>query len=529
MSLSILTCCGFQNETPAQIAAKQKILLLGNGSEPKGLDPHLVTGVPENNILQSLIEGLISYHPTNDFEPNPGVASHWETNEDSSVWTFHLRKNALWTNGEPVTAYDFVYAYERILTPSLGARYADMLYIIKNAEAFHQEQIHDFSEVGVNALEEHTLKIQLIGPIPYFLSMLKHYSWYPVNPRVIEKHGGMGNRDASWTQVENFVGNGPFRLKYWKTNNYLEVEKSLTYWDRENVKLNGIRFFPIERLSTEESAFRAGQIHYCYQIPLDRIDYYKKHEPELIHFDDYLGTYFYRINVTRPPLDNPLVRKALTLAIDTKTLVKRITKGNEIPATGYVYDSMAGYQSPGNLSFNPEKAKKLLAEAGYPEGKGFPSFEILINTQEAHKVIAEAIQEMWHKYLGIDVGLINQEWKVYLDSQFNLKYDVCRAGWIGDYMDPLTFLMIFTSTSGNNNTGWTNPQYDALYRKITQTGDQEKRMQLMREMEEILLEELPIIPIYWYTRKYLLDSTVRGWNPKLLDNRPYKYIDFYES
>ena len=526
--LLALTGCDSKHETPAEIAARQKILLLGNGSEPKGLDPHVVTGVPENNIIMSLIEGLIAYHPYNDFLLDPGVAESWEPNEDCSSWVFHLRKNAMWTNGDPVTAHDFVYSYKRMLTPSLAARYADMLYIIQGAEDYHKGHITDFDQVHVKALDDYTLKIDLIGPIPYFLSMLKHYSWYPVNPRVIDAHGGINNRDASWTQVENFVGNGPFKLKYWKTNNYIEVEKSETYWDYENVKPNGIRFFPIERQSTEEAAFRAGQIHYCYQIPLDRIPYYRQHAPELIHFDDYLGSYFYRFNVTRPPLDNPLVRKALTLAIDRKKIVENITRGNEIPASGYVYASMNGYQSPGNIHFDPEKARQLLADAGYPNGKDFPKVEILINTQEAHKIVAEAIQAMWKEHLNVEVGLINQEWKVYLDSQYNLKYDISRSGWIGDYMDPITFLQIFASDSGNNQTGWGNERYDELVRLVNTTGDQEKRLEMMQEMENILLDELPIAPIYWYTRKYLLSPVVKDWNPKLLDFHPYKYIDFQE-
>ena len=526
LMLLALTGCDTHRETPAEIAARQKILLLGNGSEPKGIDPHIVTGVPENNIIISLLEGLIAYHPSNDFLPDPGVAESWEHNEDCSQWIFHLRENAMWTNGDPVTAHDFVYSYKRILTPTLGAEYADMLYVVRGAEDYHQKRTTDFDQVHVKALDDHTLEIGLVGPIPYFLSMLKHYSWYPVNPRVIEAHGGIDNRDASWTQVENFVGNGPFKLKYWKTNNYIEVEKSKTYWDYANVKPNGIRFFPIERQSTEEAAFRAGQIHYCYQIPLDRIDYYREHAPKLIHFDDYIGSYFYRFNVTRPPLDNPLVRKALTLSVDRKTIVENVTRGNETAASGYVYASMKGYQSPGNIHFDPERARQLLADAGYPDGKGFPKVDILINTQEAHKIIAEAIQAMWKEYLNIDVGLLNQEWKVYLDNQKNLNYEISRSGWIGDYMDPITFLQIFTSDSGNNQTGWGNPRYDELLKLANTTGNQEERLKMMQEMENILLDELPIAPIYWYTRKYLLSPLVKDWNPKLLDFHPYKYIDF---
>jgi oligopeptide transport system substrate-binding protein len=526
--VSSLTGCKQTNETPAQMAARQKILLLGNGSEPKGLDPHLATGVPENKVISSLIEGLVAYHPSDDFLDSPGVAEHWEADPNFREWTFHLRKDALWSNGDPVTAEDFVYSYRRMLTPSLGARYADMLYILEGAADYHHGRNTDFSKVGVKAIDTHTLHIRLVGPTPHFTSMLKHYSWFPVNPRVIEAHGGIDNRNASWTQVENFVGNGPFRLKYWRTNNFIEVERSPTYWDRDNVIPNGIRFFPIDRLSTEEAAFRAGQIHYCYQIPLDRIDWYKANEPERIRFDDYLGTYFFRFNVTKPPFDNPLVRKAFTYAIDRESVVTNITRGYERPATGYVYAGMKGYDSPGTLRFDPAYARELLAQAGYPNGEGFPQVEILFNTAESHKIIAEAIQAMWREHLGVNVGLINQEWKVYLDSQYNLRYQISRSGWIGDFMDPITFLLIFTTESGNNNTGWGNSTYDALYEQLLTTGDPDTRYSIMQQMETILLDELPIAPIYWYTRKYLIDPVIKDWHPKLLDNRPFKSIDFHQ-
>jgi oligopeptide transport system substrate-binding protein len=525
-----LTSCGRGGKTPADAAADQKILLLGNGSEPKGIDPHLVTGVPENNVIISIIEGLLTYHPSDDSLIEPGVAEHWEANEDSSVWTFKLRENARWTNGDAVTAHDFVYAAERMLTASLGARYADMLYLINNAEEFHKAQIEDFELVGIRALNDHTLRYELIGPTPHFLSMINHYAWYPVHPPTIERFGGIANRNAEWTQVQNFVGNGPFVLTRWETNNLIEVVKNPNYWDAENVKLNGIRFFPIERQSTEAAAFDAEQIHYCYQLPLDRIPTYVQEQPEIIHFDDYFGTYFYRFNVTKPPLDNPLVRKALSLAIDRESIVKHITRGNERAAEAYVYSPIEGYNSSKLVAYDPVKAKALLAEAGYPNGEGFPKdLEILINTQEAHKVIAESIQQMWKTHLNIEMGLINQEWKVYLDSQYKLKYDISRSGWIGDFVDPSTFLMIFTSDSGNNQTGWGNDEFDELYNQVVRTGDAQERLRLMERMEAILLGEAVIAPIYWYTRKYLLHPRVKGWHPKLQDLRTYKYIDFKDS
>lgn len=505
-------------------ATEEKILLLGNGSEPKGIDPHLVTGVPESNILNSLFEGLVNYHPSKDATVIPGVAKRWESNEDASIWTFYLRKEARWSNGDPLTAHDFVYSYKRILTPSFGARYADFFYIVKNAKAFHQGEIEDYNEVSIKALDDYTLQIGLIGPFPHFLLMLRHYTWFPLHAKTIERFGGLDNRDSQWTQLDHFVGNGPFRLKKWQTNSILEVEKSGTYWDRETVKLRGIRFFPIEKYSTEEAAFRAGQLHYCYEVPLDRVTFYRTKEPETIRLDDYFGTYFYRFNTTRPPLDQPKVRKALALSIDKESIVKYLTLGGERAANSYVYP-LADYRPTKEVFFDPIEARKLIAEAGFPNGKDFPKLKILINTAENHKIIAESIQKMWKDSLGIEVEIVNQEWKVYLQSQNDLKYDISRSGWIGDFLDPIAFLKIFRSSSGNNQTGWKNDEYDRLLDQVNQTGNPDQRYALMQQMEAILLEELPIAPIYFYNRKFLIHHSVVGWYPKLLDHRPYKLVD----
>lgn len=513
-----------ESRTPVEIASAQGMLLLGNGSEPHGLDPHLTTGVPEHNILHAIFEGLIAYHPTDESAPEPGVAESWEHNSDASVWTFHLRHDARWSNGDPVLASDFSYSIRRILSPALGAQYADQLIVLKGAEDFLKGNTTDFATVGVEVVDTHTLRLHLIGPTPHLPGMLKHNAWYPVNPRVIEAFGSIDSRESDWTRPENLVGNGAFRISRWVTNSYLEVLKSDTYWDADRVRIKGIRFFPIEKASTEEAAFRAGQIHYCSNIPIDRIEFYRSKHPEVIRFDDYLGTYFYRFNTTRPPLDQPLVRRALSLAIDTGLIVREVTRGGETPARGFVYDGVSGYHTPGNIAFDPETARRLLAEAGFPEGSGFPKMDILINTQEAHKMIAEAIQQMWRDHLGIDVGIVNQEWKVYLDNQVNLRYSISRSGWIGDYVDPITFLMIWTSDSGNNQTGWSNHRFDELYKQVLVTGDPGLRNALMAEMESIFLDELPVAPIYWYTRKYLLHPDVKNWHPKLLDYHPFKFI-----
>jgi oligopeptide transport system substrate-binding protein len=523
LSAAVIACGG--GDRVADVAARDGILLIGNGSEPMSLDPHLVTGVPENRVISALIEGLISYHPTDANEPEPGVAEAWEHNEDYSLWRFRLRDNARWTNGDPVTAGDFAYSWQRILSPALGSQYAEMLYVIQNARPFHEGQIQDFGQVGVRAVDDRTLEVTLEGSTPHFLTMLKHYSFFPVNPRVVEQFGGMTERQNRWSTVENYVGNGPFRLTQWTTNQIIRTEKNQDYWDADRVQLNAIHFFPIENVNSEETAFRAGRLHMTSTVSPDRIPSFRETMGDQLRIDPYLGTYFFRLNVTRAPFNDPRVREALNLAVDRQLLVDRVAQGGQRPATGFTPHGLDDYPEMDRVGFDPERARQLLAEAGFPGGQGFPKKEILINTSEAHRKIAEAIQAMWRTHLGIDVGIYNQEWKVYLDSQSNLDYDISRAGWIGDYPHPMTFLEIFTTGNGNNDTGWSNATYDRLIREA-QAGSPEQRLRLLREAETILLNELPVVPLYWYTRTYLLDPRVQGWHPTLLDNRPYKYVSF---
>lgn len=523
LATMILAGCG-QGVPNVDEGVEQGILLFGNGTEPKTLDPQRATGVPENHIISALIEGLINYHPTDDNLPEPGVAERWEPNEDASVWTFYLRDDAYWSNGDPVTAHDFVYSYKRMLTPGFPGEYSQMLYQLKNAREYKEEKVGDFSEVGIKAIDDKTLVAELIGPTPYFLNMLKHYSWFPIHPGTIEAHGGVFDMSGTWTLPGNFVGNGPFVLSEWRPNQYVRVTKSPTYWDRGIMKLNEILFYPVEDDNTENRMFFSGHMHITGTVPTNDVPVLRREKPELIHLDNYLGTYFYRLNVTKPPLDNPLVRKALALSIDRQAIVDKVTLGDQKPALAYVPPGFKGYESPVRLGYDPERARQLLAEAGYPNGQGFPEMYLLFNTSEGHRKIAEAIVNMWNKNLGIHLQLENKEWKVYLDAQTHLDYDISRSAWIGDYMDPITFLEMFTTGNGNNDTGWSNAEYDKLIEAAFRAGTEEAHFRYLQEAEEILVEELPIVPVYWYTRIYLKDPRLRNWNPKLLDNHPYKYV-----
>jgi oligopeptide transport system substrate-binding protein len=510
-------------------ANRRKILLLCEGTEPRTLDPQTAQGVPEHHIIMGLMEGLMEYDPNDQSKELPGLADRWEHNEDYSVWKFHLRDNAKWSNGDLVTAQDFVFSYKRILTPTLGAPYIDALYILKGARDYAEGRIIDFNQVGVRALDDRNLQFELVGPAPYFLSALLHTAWFPVHPATILKFGRIDERDTKWTRPGNYVGTGPFLLKTWKENDVIQVVRNPLYWDAANVKLNGINFYSIEDYNTQERAFRAGQLHKILQTPLDKVPYYRREHPELIRIDPFEGVYFYRINVKRKALANPKVRLALNLAVDRKSIVENIMRAKQKPATGYTPPGMGHYEPLDVIHYDPEQARRLLAEAGYPNGKGFPKFTILINTSEAHRTVAEAIQQMWRQELNIDVGIENQEWKVFMDSMNSLNYDVARYGWIGDFMDPVTFLGMWRTGDGNNATGWSNPAYDQLLDEAARTADPKKRFAILHQAEQLWLSEPPGVIIYWYTTFYLLQPSVKNWNPMALDNHNYKFIDLEET
>lgn len=515
--------CG-PHETRVEKGNREQILYLGNKSEPQELDPHIVEGVGEQNIISALLEGLTTENPKT-LEPEPGAATSWEISPDGLVYTFHMRKEAKWSNGDPVTARDFYNSYKRILTPSLASRYSYMLYPIKNAKRFNESEITNFDDVGVKALDDATLQITLEHPTAYFLAMTaQHFTYWPVHLPTIEKYGDPYQRGNNWTRPGHYVGNGPFVLKEWKVNDVVKVVKSDTYWDKDRVRLKEINFYPIETADPEERAFRSGQLHVTYQVPLSKIPEYQAKQPNLIRIDPYLGVYLYRLNTTRPYLMDKRVRRALSMTVDRKAIVERITRGGQQPAYYFTPTDTRGYTSPAAIEYNPEQARKLLADAGYPGGKGFPKLQILFNTDDAHKAIAEAIQQMWNKELGIETELVNQEWKVYLDTQHRVDYDVCRGGWIADYPDPYSFLSTFASWSDNNDTGWKNSQYDALLDQAEQTVDVKKRYGILGQAETILMDDSPMIPIYFYTRIYLIKPSVKGWYPTFLDHHPYKYV-----
>lgn len=525
LSTLLLVGCGPKNP-PQTAASGQKILRLGNGSEPQDLDPQTVTGVTEHHIIMALFEGLLSEDPK-DLHPVPGLAESWTISDDGLVYTFNLRPNAKWSNGEAITADALVLSYKRMLSPKLAAEYAYLIFnFVAGAEDYYRGRVTDFTKVGFKATDAHTLQVTLKNPTPYLLKVIaSHIAWNPVPVNVIAQFGAVDEKRTSWTRPGNIVGNGPFILKEWLPNQKILVVRNPHYWDAATVKLDGIEFYATEDISSEERTFRTGQIHKTNELPNSKIDTYRKEYPESLRIEPYLGIYYYRCNVTRPPLNDKRVRKALALALDRESLIRNVVKGGQEPAYAVSYPGTAGYTPQARLTGDLAEAKRLLAEAGYPDGKGCPPIELLYNTSENHRAIAEAVQAMWRTNLGVDLTIRNAEWKVYLDAQHTQNYQMQRAGWIADYVDPHVFLEVWQTGNGNNDTLWSNAEYDQLLQQALAAKTETERYALYQKMDAILVDEVPVIPIYYYKRVYALSPKVIGWHPTLLDNHPYKHVD----
>ncbi|MBE9539787.1 MAG: peptide ABC transporter substrate-binding protein [Proteobacteria bacterium] len=522
ISTLLSACTGGESNVTA--GNRDDVLHYGNGSEPQGLDPHVVTGVPENHLIRALFEGLAVKNPYT-LEPEPGVAESWEFSEDGRVLTFHINPNARWSNGDPMTAEDYVWSWQRALDPAMGNLYAYMLFPVKNAEAYATGKLDDPGELGIKALDRLTFEVTLNEPTPYFLQLMDHYSTFAVHRATIEKFGKSTDRFTKWTRVENIVGNGPFKLVDWRLNRRIVMDKSETYWDADKVKLKSVVFYPTENIVSEERMFRAGQLHYTAAVPLEKIPVYEAQENSPYVQAPYLGTYYFLINTGRPPVDDVRVRQALSMAVDRQTLADTVLQKSVFPAYSITPPGTLGYQPPKLFGYDIEKAKALLAEAGYPDGEGWPGLEITYNTSESHRKIAVALQQMWKTALNIDITIANQEWKVYLDSVTQMDFQIARRGWIGDYVDPNNFLDLYLAGGGNNNTGYADPRYDELIlRKAPQAKTKEERFALFNEAETMMMTEMPIIPIYTYTSKHLIHPSVKGMPSNLMDSINLKYV-----
>jgi oligopeptide transport system substrate-binding protein len=525
LSILILVSGCTKRELPVDKATREGILLLGNLSEPKDLDPHVVTSVSAYNIIAALLEGLVAEDPNDpSLKVVPGVAERWKTSSNQTTYTFHLRPDARWSNGDPVTAHDFVFSYQRMLSPAMGSPYAYMLHLLKNGKAYNLGEIDDFAQVGAKAIDAQTLELTLEAPTASFLSQLNHWSWFPVHPPTILAHGKQDEMGTPWTLPGNFVGNGAFTLKSWRQNQSIAVEKNPHYWDAAQVRLNGIEFFPIGDHTIEERSFRAGQLHVTGTIPLNRVEYYRNGKQAQLRLDPYLRSYYYLLNMDKPPLDDLRVRKALALAIDRKQIAEYVTRSGETPAHSFTPPFIGSYEPPTRFQTNLVAARRLLAEAGFPNGEGFPPLTVLYHTSDLHTRIAEVLQQVWKENLGIHLQLENVEWKVYQSRRKERNYDIARAEWVADYVDPASFLDVWISGGGNNHNDWSSKEYDALLQKAAAATAEAERNELFQKAEGILLDDAPIIPLLFLPSKSLVHPSVKGWNSSILDHHPYKHI-----
>ncbi len=493
LALILFSGCG-RKERLVDSGFRDGILHINNGGEIPDLDPHVVTGTPEFHIMDALFEGLVDQDPRTR-EILPALAREWEVSANLRSYTFFLRPEAKWSNGNPLTAHDFVRTYERTLNPASGCDYAYLFEIIVEGSAYLREETFDFSSVGVRALSDHELRIELVHPVPYFLSLMTYPWWRPLPVDVLEEHGGLRKRGTRWTRAGNLVSSGPFALTRWEPDRVLVVECNPHYWDAETVALNAINFYPVESLDTEERMFRSGQLHITNEVPLTKLKTYRDVADSPLRINPQLGTYFYRFNVTRPPFDAARVRLALSLAIDREAIVAKVTSRGESSAGSFSPPGAGGFEPSQLVRYDPEKARRLLAEAGYPDGAGFPDTELLYNTSEGHRTIAEAIQQMWKTELGVELQLYNQEWKVFLDSLDTLDFNVARSGWVAVYDDANQFLEIFTSGNPNNHTGFSSEAYDQLHAASMMEPDAERRFELLQGLDAMLMEEA-IVALY---------------------------------
>ncbi len=523
LSVIVLPGCT-RGESNVAEGNRRGVLHLGNGSEPQTIDPHVMSGSPEVTIARALYEGLVTRNPYT-LEIEPGVAQRWEISDDGRVMTFHLNPAARWSNGDPVTAADFAWSLRRSLHPDMGNALAYTLFRIEGAEAFARGELADPGMLGVRALDTHTLQISLTHPDPYFLGALSTYPTYPVHRATVEAHGRFTDRFTRWTRAENFVGNGPFTLKEWKINRRLVVIRSDTYWDADRVALNAIVFHPIENETAEEKMFRAGQLHYTYHMPINKIPAYQIMDDSPYRQAPWQGTYLLQLNTKRPPLDDPRVRRALAMAIDREQLVGTVLLGTELASSTLVPAATPGYTSAESIHYDPGQARALLAEAGFPGGQGWPGLEYLYNTSENNRIVAIALQQMWKDQLNVDVSLVNQEWKVYLDTVRQNNYTLSRRGWIAANLNPNSFLSPYTSLNGNNNTGFSNTRFDQIILKLApETAEPAVRLSLLQEAETLLLQSAAVIPLYTYNSKHLVQPGLEGAPGNVLDILNFKYI-----
>ena len=512
-------------DVPAGVQLAEKQTLVRNsGAEPQSLDPNKIEGVPEANISRDLFEGLLNTSPK-DGHPIPGVAESWD-NKDFKVWTFHLRKDAKWSDGTPVTAEDFVYSWQRLANPNTASPYASYL------QYGHIANIDDIiagkkpvTDLGVKAIDANTFEVTLSEPVPYFYKLLVHPSVSPVPKSAVEKFG------EKWTQPANIVTNGAYKLKDWVVNERMVLERNPQYWDNAKTVINQVTYLPISSEVTDVNRYRSGEIDMTYNnMPIELFQKLKKEIPKEVHVDPYLCTYYYEINNQKAPFTDVRVRTALKLALDRDIIVNKVKNQGDLPAYSYTPPYTEGMKlvEPEWVKWaqepRREEATKLLAEAGYTADKPL-TFNLLYNTSDLHKKLAIAVASIWKKNLGANVKLENQEWKTFLDTRHQGTFDVARAGWCADYNEPTSFLNTMLSDSSNNTAHYKSPAFDKLIAETLQVTDDAKRADLYAKAEQQLDKDSAIVPVYYYVNARLVKPWVGGYTGKdPLDNISVKNL-----
>lgn len=492
-------------------------------AEPATLDPAKSTAIPESLVQVQIFEGLTRLDAKD--QPGPGVAEKWEVSQDGLKYVFHLRANAKWSNGEPVTARDFEFAWKRVLNPEFATENAYMLFPIRNAQAFNEKKA-TADQVGIKALDERTLEITLERPTAYFLSLVAFHAFYPVNQKTVT-----ANPDKWAAEAGTLIGNGPFKITNWAHMSKIEFVPNDQYWDVAAVKLKKMEWPISDSQTTRLALVENNQADMMVEPPV--VEHDRLAQAGLLKVSPYLGIYYYVFNTKKAPFDDPRVRKAFALSINREPLVKNVIKGGKLSAYAWVAPGLVNpatgkdfREEGGNYAVEDAvMAKKLLAEAGYPDGRGLPPVTLLFNTGELHKAIAESVQEMWKKNLGVTVSLSNQESKVFLESRTQGAFQVARASWIGDYADPMTFMDVFKDPG--NDAKYQNAAYNQLVEQAQSTNDQGNRMRAMHAAEKLLFDDAVIIPIYYTTQPFVAKPYVKGYSWSVLGIADFKsaYIE----
>ncbi|MBN3159705.1 oligopeptide ABC transporter substrate-binding protein OppA [Pectobacterium brasiliense] len=506
---STMAVSAFAATVPAgvQLAEKQE-LVRNNGAEVSSLDPHKIEGVPESNVSRDLLEGLVISDVNG--KTSPGVAESWD-NKDFKVWTFHLRKDAKWSNGEPVTAQDFVYSWQRLADPKTASPYASYLqygHLLNIDDIIAGKKSPD--TLGVKAIDDHTFEVTLSEAVPYFYKLPVYVAMSPVNKAAIEKFG------EKWTQPQNWVGNGAYKLKSWVVNEKMVLERNPQYWDNAHTVINQVTYLPIASEVTDVNRYRSGEIDMTYNnLPIELFQKLKKEIPDEVKVNPYLCTYYYEVNNQKPPFNDVRVRTALRLGLSQDILTNKVKNQGDIPAYGFVPPYIDGLKASVPEWFTwpqakrNEEAKKLLAEAGYTADKPL-TLNLLYNTSDLHKKMAIAAASIWKQNIGVDVKLENQEWKTFLSTRHQGTYDVARAGWCADYNEPSTFLNSMLSDSSSNTSHYKNKEFDALVAKSLQVKTDEERAAVYQQAESQLDKDAVTIPVYYYANTRLVKPYVGG-------------------